>query len=39
MLKPSAKQLIEKIPTNDKPVRIEIDPHNTLLKEATVKPI
>jgi aminopeptidase N len=39
ILKPSGKQLIETIRSTDKPTRIEIDPRNTLLKEATVKPI
>jgi aminopeptidase N len=39
LLKPSGKNLIQSIQSKDKPLRIEIDPHNTLLKEATVKPI
>ncbi len=39
ILKPSGKQLIEVVRSVDKPIRIEIDPRNTLLKEATVKPI
>ena len=39
ILKPAGKQLIETIHSTDKPAGIEIDPHNTLLKEATVKPI
>ena len=39
VLKPTGKQLIETIRSIDKPQRIEIDPRNTLLKEATVKPI
>jgi aminopeptidase N len=39
LLKPAGKYLIETIQSNEKPLRIEIDPRNTLLKEATVKPI
>src|SRR5829696_3588962 len=37
VLKPSGKQLIETIPLGQKPAQIEVDPRNTLLKEATVK--
>jgi aminopeptidase N len=39
VLKPSGKQLIQTIRISDKPTRLEIDPGNTLLDEATVKPI
>ena len=39
LLKPTGKQLLENIRSTEKPLRIEIDPRNTLLKEATVKPI
>ena len=37
VLKPSGKQLIETIRLAEKPTRIEIDPQNVLLDEATVK--
>ena len=37
VLKPLGKLWIERIPMRDKPVRVEIDPRNTLLDEATVK--
>ena len=37
VLKPSGKLLIERIPLREKPLRIEIDPRNTLLDESTVK--
>ena len=37
VLKPIGKLWIERIPLRDKPVRVEIDPHNKLLDEATVK--
>ena len=39
VLKPSGPELIEMIPLREKPIGIEIDPHNTLLKEATVRGI
>ena len=38
-LKPSGKQLIETIQLNDEPLKIEVDPRNTLLDEASVKRI
>jgi aminopeptidase N len=37
LLQPTSKYLIKTIRLRDKPTRIEIDPHNTLLDEATVK--
>ena len=37
VLKPSNKQLIETIQLREVPTSIELDPRNTLLKEATVK--
>ncbi len=37
VLNPSGKQLIETIRLAEKPTRIEIDPQNVLLDEATVK--
>ena len=36
-LKPKGKQLIETIRFNETPVRVEVDPRNTLLDESTVK--
>jgi aminopeptidase N len=36
VLKPRGKQLIQTIRLNERPVRIEIDPHNTLLDEAVI---
>ena len=39
VLKPVGKELIQTIRLNDKPVRIDIDPRNVLLDEATVKGI
>ena len=39
VLKPSSKLSTETIPLNEKPVHIELDPRNTLLKEVTVTPI
>ena len=39
VLKPTGKQLLETIQLPDKPIRIEIDPRNTLLKAATVRAI
>jgi aminopeptidase N len=39
ILKPSGKQLIQTIPSGEKPLTIEVDPRNVLLDEATVKPI
>jgi len=38
VLKPTGKVLIERIPLRDKPRQIDLDPRNTLLDEATVKP-
>ena len=37
ILKPTGKQLIETIRFNVTPIRIEVDPRNTLLDESTVK--
>ena len=37
VLRPSGKLLIERIQLSEEPTRIEVDPHNTLLDEATVK--
>ena len=37
VLKPKGKQLNETIRFNETPIRIDIDPHNTLLDEAAVK--
>jgi hypothetical protein len=37
VLKPAGKNLIQTIPLGDKPTQIELDPQNTLLREATVK--
>lgn len=37
ILNPSGKLFIERIPLREKPLGIEIDPHNTLLDESTVK--
>ena len=37
VLQPSGKLLIERIQLRDKPVRIEVDPQDRLLDEATVK--
>ena len=37
VLKPTGKQLIETIRFNATPIRIEVDPRNTLLDESTVK--
>jgi len=39
VLKPSGKQLIETIDLREKPLQLEVDPRNTLLKEVSVKPI
>jgi aminopeptidase N len=36
VLKPSSKQLIQTITLRERPLQIEIDPRNTLLKEASV---
>ena len=36
ILKPAGKQLIETLPLREKPLRIDLDPHNTLLDESTV---
>jgi len=37
VLKPTGKLFIERIPLREKPVSVEVDPHNVLLDEATVK--
>jgi aminopeptidase N len=37
ILKPTGKQLIETLPLREKPIRIDVDPRNILLDEATVK--
>jgi aminopeptidase N len=37
VLKPANKQLVQTISLGASPVRVEVDPGNTLLKEATVK--
>jgi aminopeptidase N len=39
VLKPSGKELIQTIPSSEKPVTIDVDPRNVLLDEATVKGI
>jgi aminopeptidase N len=39
VLKPTGKLWIERIPLREKPISIEVDPHNVVLDEATVKPI
>ncbi|HJP90768.1 MAG TPA: M1 family aminopeptidase [Pyrinomonadaceae bacterium] len=39
ILKPVGRQLIQTLELREKPERIEIDPHNTLLDEAVVKGI
>jgi aminopeptidase N len=39
ILTPVNKQLIQTVALPSTPVKIELDPHNTLLKEATVKPL
>ena len=38
VLNPASKELVANFPLNDRPTNIEIDPRNTLLKEAIVKP-
>ena len=38
VLKPTGKLFIERIPLRDKPMQIDLDPHNTLLDESTVNP-
>ena len=38
VLKPTGKEFVETIRLSEKPTKIELDPLNTLLKEATVKP-
>jgi aminopeptidase N len=37
VLNPTGKLFIQRIPLGDKPVKIDFDPHNTLLDESTVK--
>src|SRR5687767_11366987 len=37
-LKPTGKELVQTIRMPERPTRIELDPRNTILKEATVKP-
>lgn len=39
VLNPTGKLFIERISLRDKPISIEVDPHNVLLDETTVKPI
>ena len=39
VLKPTGKQLLQTVPLREKPNKIELDRHNTLLDEATVKPV
>ena len=39
VLKPVGKLLIERVPLKQKPTNVEVDPHNVLLDEATVKGI
>lgn len=39
ILKPTRKQLIETLPLREKPEHIDLDPHNLLLDESTVKGI
>ena len=39
VLRPSSKLSTETIPLTDQPTQLELDPRNTLLKEATLKPI
>jgi hypothetical protein len=36
ILKPARKEIMETIPLSEEPTSIEIDPRNTLLKEASV---
>ena len=38
VLKPTGKEFVETIRLGEKPAKIELDPRNTLLKEATIKP-
>jgi aminopeptidase N len=37
VLNPTGKLFIERVPMKEKPVSIEVDPHNVLLDEATVR--
>ncbi|HEX7296693.1 MAG TPA: M1 family aminopeptidase, partial [Pyrinomonadaceae bacterium] len=37
VLKPTGKDLVQTIPLGEKPIQIEVDPQNTLLREITVK--
>ena len=37
VLKPTGKLWIERVPLREKPIRVELDPRNVLLDEATVK--
>ncbi len=37
ILKPLGKSLIERIPLRQKPTSVEVDPHNVLLDETTIK--
>jgi aminopeptidase N len=37
VLKPSGKLWIERVPLREKPIRVEVDPRNVLLDEATIK--
>jgi aminopeptidase N len=38
VLKPAGKEVVETIRLTEKPTSIEVDPRNTILKEATVTP-
>jgi aminopeptidase N len=38
ILKPAGKEVVHTVRVSKSPVRIEIDPRNTILKEATVRP-
>jgi aminopeptidase N len=38
LLNPASKELVASFPFDDRPTRIELDPRNTLLKEAIVRP-
>jgi aminopeptidase N len=37
VLKPTGKLWIERVPLREKPIKVEVDPRNVLLDEATVK--
>jgi aminopeptidase N len=38
LLTPTSKELITTVRLNERPLKIEVDPRNTILKEVTVKP-